>query len=144
MMNNFDIKAGDLLKCNDKEGIIGAILKYKNKNCILTAYHILKVGKCNIGDKVCIGEFEGRLIEILINYDLALIEIYAHESVLVFSDIATPEIGPAYALKEGIRNPCNVLTTGKTYHYLSFSFRTLPLPGDSGSPIIQNGKVVGI
>ncbi|MGZ7118033.1 MAG: hypothetical protein ACXVHS_11430, partial [Methanobacterium sp.] len=23
-------------------------------------------------------------------------------------------------------------------------FKTLPLPGDSGSPIIQNGKVVGI
>ena len=36
------------------------------------------------------------------------------------------------------------MTLGKTYHYLSFSFQTLPLPGDSGSPIIQNGKVVGI
>ncbi|MGB9936756.1 MAG: SpoIVB peptidase S55 domain-containing protein [Methanobacterium sp.] len=36
------------------------------------------------------------------------------------------------------------MTIGKIYHYLSFSFQTLPLPGDSGSPIIQNGKVVGI
>lgn len=144
MMKDLKIKAGDLLKCNDKEGIIGAVLTYKNKNCILTAYHILKLGKCKLGDRVYIGEFEGILVEIFTNHDLALIEIYAHHSVLILSKIGKPEIGPAYALKKGIKNPCNVLTTGKTYHYLSFSFKTLPLPGDSGSPIIQKGKVVGI
>jgi hypothetical protein len=36
------------------------------------------------------------------------------------------------------------MTIGRTYHYLSFPFSTIPLPGDSGSPIIQNGNVVGI
>lgn len=36
------------------------------------------------------------------------------------------------------------MTLGKTYHYLSFSFAEIPLPGDSGSPIIQKGNVVGI
>ncbi|MGZ7047099.1 MAG: hypothetical protein ACXVHP_02305, partial [Methanobacterium sp.] len=72
------------------------------------------------------------------------IEIYAPPSALKFSEIGRPEIGPAYALKGDFKNPCNVMTTGKTYHYLSFSFKTLPLPGDSGSPIIQDRKVVGI
>ncbi len=85
-----------------------------------------------------------RLIEILIDFDLAVVEVYAPRSQLEFSDIGVPEIGPAYALKGDFKNPCNVMTVGKTYHYLSFSFRTLPLPGDSGSPIIQDGKVVGI
>ena len=143
-MNSEKLSAGGRLVCNNKEGIIGAVIQYKEKNCILTAYHILKVGKCKKGDKVQVGRYEGHLIEILIDFDLAVVEVYAPQSVLEFSHISRPEIGQAYALKGNIKNPCNVLTIGKTYHYLSFSFITLPLPGDSGSPIIQNGKVVGI
>lgn len=138
------IAAGRTLICNDKEGIIGAVIKYKDKNCILTAYHILKVGKCSRGSKVNINEFEGHVIEILMDYDLVVIEIHAPKSALEFSNIGKPELGPAYALKGEFKNPCIIMTTGKTYHYLSFSFKTLPLPGDSGSPIIQNGMVVGI
>ncbi|MGZ7069543.1 MAG: hypothetical protein ACXVHN_01865 [Methanobacterium sp.] len=138
------LSAGGRLICNKKDGIIGAVIKYKGKNCILTAYHILKVGNCALGDKVRIGKYDGHLIEILIDYDLAVIEIYAPPSALEFSEIGRSEIGPAYALKGDFKNPCNVLTTGKTYHYISFSFKTLPLPGDSGSPIIQDRKVVGI
>jgi hypothetical protein len=36
------------------------------------------------------------------------------------------------------------MTVGRTYHYLAFPFSTIPLPGDSGSPIIQEGRIVGI
>ncbi len=138
------IAAGRTLICNNKDGIIGAVIKYKDKNCILTAYHILKVGKCSRGSKVNINEFEGHVIEILMDYDLAVIEIYAPQAALEFSNIGKPELGPAYALTGEFKNPCIIMTIGKTYHYLSFSFKTLPLPGDSGSPIIQNGIVVGI
>lgn len=143
-MKTQKVKAGGALICNDKEGVIGAVIKYKGKNCILTAYHVLRVGNCNLGDNLKINGFKGKVIEILIDYDLAVAEIYAPESALEFSDIDEPEIGPAYALRGKFKNPCNIMTLGKTYHYLSFSFQTLPLPGDSGSPIIQNGKVVGI
>lgn len=143
-MKTQKVAAGGTLICNNKTGIIGAVLKYKNKNCILTAYHILRVGNCNLGDNIRINKFNGKITRILIDYDLAVAEIYAPESELEFSNIGKPEIGPAYALKGEFKNPCNIMTIGKTYHYLSFSFKTLPLPGDSGSPIIQNGKVVGI
>lgn len=143
-MKTQKIAAGGTLICNDKDGIIGGIIKYKDKNCILTAYHVLKVGNCNLGDYIKISGFKGKVIEILIDYDLAIVEICVPESALEFTNIGKPEIGPAYALKGKFKNPCNIMTIGKTYHYLSFSFQTLPLPGDSGSPIIQNGKVVGI
>ena len=143
-MKTQKIAAGGTLICNDKTGIIGAVIKYNEKNCILTAYHVLRVGNCGLDDNIRINEFWGKVIRILMDYDLAIVEIYAHESVLEFSDIEKPEIGPAYALKGEFKNLCNIMTIGKTYHYLSFSFKTLPLPGDSGSPIIQNGKVVGI
>ncbi len=143
-MKTQKVSAGRTLICNDKTGIIGGVIKYKDKNCILTAYHVLRVGNCGLGDNIRINKFNGRVIQILMDFDLAIAEIYAPESALDFSDIGKPEIGPAYALKGEFKNPCNIMTIGKTYHYLSFSFKTLPLPGDSGSPIIQNGKVVGI
>jgi hypothetical protein len=143
-MKSGKLYAGGTLLCNDKEGIIGAVIKYKGKNCVLTAYHILKVGNCELGSKIGFNGTNGRVIEILIDHDLAIIEILTSKPNFKFSDIETPEIGPAYALKGSFKNPCNIMTIGKTYHYLSFSFKTLPLPGDSGSPIIQKGKVVGI
>ena len=143
-MKTQKVRAGGTLTCKDKAGVIGAVIKYNNRNYILTAYHVLRVGNCNLGDALKINEFKGKVTEILINYDLAVSEIYAPESELEFSDIGEPEIGPAYAFNGEFKNPCNIMTIGKTYHYLSFSFKKLPLPGDSGSPIIQNEKVVGI
>lgn len=138
------IAAGETVICNNKNGVIGAVIKYKGKNCILTVYHLIKVGKCDIGSIIKIGEFEGRIIEILGDYDLVIAEIYAPSPLFEFSSIEKPEIGPAYALNGKFKNPCNIMTTGKIYHYLSFAPRSIPLPGDSGSPIVQNGKVVGI
>ena len=43
-------------------------------------------------------------------------------------------------IKGKFKNPCNIMTIGKTittFHFHS----TFPLPGDSGVPIVQNGKV---
>jgi hypothetical protein len=138
------ISAGGRINCKKKEGVIGAIVKYKEKNCILTVYHILKAGKCHLGDMVRFNGFNGSIIQIFMDYDLALIEVHAPLSRLEFSKIGDPEIGPAHALKGTKRNPCNILTVGKTFHYLSFAPRSIPLPGDSGSPIIQEDRVVGI
>ncbi|OEC85693.1 MULTISPECIES: S1 family peptidase [Methanobacterium] len=143
-MKTQKVRAGGALVCNHKDGVIGAVLKYENKNCILTAFHVLRAGNCSLGDILKVNGFKAEVIEILFNYDIAVAEIYAHESALEFSNIEKPEIGHAYALKGEFKNPCNIMTLGRTYHYLSFSFQTLPLPGDSGSPIIQNGNVVGI
>ncbi len=138
------IAAGGKLLCNKKDGVIGAVIKHNNKNCAITAYHILKAGKCTLNDIVHLSSHNGIIIKILWDYDLVIIEIIAPESEIKFSEINKPEIGPAYMLNYSKSINCNIMTVGKTYHYLSFPFNPLPLPGDSGSPIIQNGKVVGI
>jgi len=138
------IAAGGKIECNKKEGVIGAVIRYRNENCILTSYHILRAGKCTLGDAVHLNGHQGRIIEIILDYDLGIIETDAPLSELEFSNIAKPEIGPAYSLNGSKRINCNIMTVGKTYHYLSFPFSNLPLPGDSGSPIIQDDNVVGI
>lgn len=138
------ITAGGKIVCNKKDGVIGAVIKTHDKYFVLTAYHILKVGKCGLGSTVYLNGYTGRVIEILWDHDLAVVEIDAPEVEIEISKIAAPEIGPAYFLNGTKRINCNVMTTGKTYHYLSFPMDNLPLPGDSGSPIIQEDKVVGI
>ncbi len=138
------IAAGGKIVCNKKDGVIGAIIKNFDKYCVLTAYHILKVGKCDLGSTVHLNSYTGKVIEIIWDYDLAVIEVDAPEEEIEISDIDAPEIGPAYSLNGTKRINCNVMTTGKVYHYLSFPMGDMPLPGDSGSPIIQGDKVVGI
>jgi hypothetical protein len=144
MGKEIKIAAGGKIECNHKDGVMGAVTRYDNKNYVLTAYHILRAGNCVLDDIVHINGFNGRVVEIIWDYDLAVIEINAPESKINFSKIGKPKIGPAHSLNGKKQIPCNIMTVGKTFHYLSFPFSSLPLPGDSGSPIIQEGKVVGI
>lgn len=138
------ISAGAKVICKNKGAVLGAVIKYQDKNCVLTVHHLLKVGGCGLGDKVNVAGWQGKVIKIIIDLDLAIIEVMAPEPEFEFSQIKKPEIGSAYALNGLQKNPCQIMTIGMTYHYLSFPFSTIPLPGDSGSPIIQNGNVVGI
>ena len=138
------VAAGGRVSCRNKDAVIGAVIKYLDKNCVLTVYHLLKIGKCGLGDLVKVEGWVGKVLEIIMDLDLAVIEINTPEAPLVFSILAEPHIGPAYALKGSSKNPCRIMTVGRTYHYLAFPFSTIPLPGDSGSPIIQEGRIVGI
>lgn len=138
------ITAGQDLYCHEKPGVIGAVVRYKNKNCVLTIQHLLRVGGCGIGDKVILNHQEGKVLEIWMDYDLAVIEVPAPSSQMEFSLLGKAEIGPAYTLHGEEKNHCQIMTLGKTYHYLAFAHTNLPLPGDSGSPVIQEGEVVGI
>lgn len=138
------IAAGGKITCNNKDGVIGAVIKHHNQACVLTAYHILKVGKCDLNSNVYLNGYEGRVIEINWNHDLAVIALDAPDDEIEYSKISQPVIGPAYSLNGDKRINCNIMTIGKTYHYLSFPMGALPIPGDSGSPIIQEDQVVGI
>ncbi len=138
------IAAGGKIICNKKEGVIGAIILYSNRYCALTAYHILKVGKCELSSTVYLNGFLGEVVEIIWDHDLAIIAIIAPETEIEISNIGQPKIGPANSVNGDKRINCNIMTVGKTFHYLSFPMGNLPLPGDSGSPIIQEDKVVGI
>ncbi|AXV37907.1 MAG: hypothetical protein KO217_04175 [Methanobacteriaceae archaeon] len=138
------LRAGATVKCNDKNGVIGAIINYNDKICALTVYHLIKAAKCTLDSEFSLNGFKGSISKILDDLDLVIIESDASSDESEISNLGRPRIGSAYALNGTKKNSCNVMTVGKTYHYLSFSHRSIPLPGDSGSPIIQNRKVVGI
>jgi hypothetical protein len=134
-MGKVIISAGEKLHCHSKEGIIGALIKYNNRKCALTAYHILKAGNCNVGDKINLDEHYGRLEEIRKEADLAIISIDASDDEVKISEIATPEIGSAYSLNGFKRIDCRVMTIGRTYHYLAFPWATSPFQGIVDHPL---------
>lgn len=138
------ISAGGSIRCRDKKAVLGAIIKFDGYNYALTVYHLLKVGKCGVGDSVEVEGWPGIVKEIIFNMDLAIIAVDAPENEIVFSNLGNPKIGYAYSLNGSTKNPCRIMTLGTTYHYLAYPFSSIPVPGDSGSPIIQNSKVVGI
>ena len=138
------VAAGGKVVCKKKEAVIGAVVKYKNKNSILTVYHLIRVANCDLGDYVKLDGFRGWVAEILFDHDLAVIESEVPTSNLEYSRIDNPQIGSAHALNGDKKIPCNIMTVGRTFHYLSFAPKSIPLPGDSGSPIIQERKIVGI
>ncbi|MBC7100904.1 MAG: hypothetical protein H5T40_04670 [Methanobacteriales archaeon] len=138
------IEPGSRIRCNKKEAVVGAIIPENGNFNVITVQHLLKVGGCNLGDPVYIGKFKGTITRILYDLDLAMATFKVPSSLVNLIEIGSPRLGPAYSLKEGKKNHCTVLSLGRTYHYLAFAHRSLPLPGDSGSPIIQDGKIVGV
>lgn len=138
------VAAGGRISFRSINGVIGGVIKYDGKNCVLTAFHILKTAGLTQNDSVNVEGFKAVICELLPDQDLAVFELLAPDSVMSFSNIGKPEIGPAETLKGNMKRPCNIMTVGRAFHYLSFAPRSIPLPGESGSPIIQNGKIVGI
>ncbi|BDH79979.1 MAG TPA: hypothetical protein GXX31_03680 [Methanothermobacter sp.] len=138
------IGPGSRIRCNEKEAVVGAIIPAGGNFKVITVQHLLKVGGCHIGDPVYIGKFKGIITRILYDLDLAIADFKLPSSIVKLVEIGSPRLGPAYSLNKGEKNYCTILSVGRTYHYLAFAHRRLPLPGDSGSPIIQDGKVVGI
>ncbi len=138
------IRPGSRIRCNKKEAVVGAIIPEDRDFRVITVQHLLRVGGCHLGDPVYIGKFKGTITRILYDLDLAVANFKIPSSLVNLIEIGSPRLGPAYSLKEGEKNYCTILSVGRTYHYLAFAHRNLPLPGDSGSPIIQDGKIVGV
>lgn len=138
------IGPGSRIRCNKKEAVVGAVIPADGHFKVITVQHLLKVGGCHIGDPVYIEKFKGIVTRILYDLDLAIADFRLPSSLVNIVEIGSPRLGPAYSLNEGEKNYCTILSVGRTYHYLAFAHRRLPLPGDSGSPIIQDGKIVGI
>ena len=76
------------------------------------------------------------------DFDLALIELPT------CCNIELTDFGSAALLEEAflVNNnhviKCRVLSAGASLLYLSFPYSDMPQPGDSGSPILQAGKVI--
>lgn len=120
--------------------IIGAVILFNGVPYIVAASHIFR----GEGDRVTVDGREFTVKRLFKNFDLALIEI------LPDCTFETTKFGSAVVLENAsLVNDthviaCRVINAGNSLLYLSFPAFDMPQPGDSGSPILQAGNVIGL
>jgi hypothetical protein len=136
------IAEGCLVKNKTIRGTVGAIIPYGQRVCAITAGHVIRYGNGSVGTKVVVDGHESTVVRLFNDYDLALIEIPSRHATL--SAIGRARFGPAELITHERRIACRVVDTGRTLNRFAFPCANMPLPGDSGAPIVQKNEVIGL
>lgn len=119
--------------------IIGAVISFKGLPYIVAASHIFR----GEGDRVKVDGKEFAVKKIFKEYDLALIELPPDCTFEITQFGRAAVLENAALVNDNHTITCRVINAGITLVYLSFPHFDMPQPGDSGSPILQAGKVIG-
>ncbi len=122
--------------------VIGAILSIKERHYIAAASHIFH--KTDIGNRVQVNGKEGIVRKFLEDFDVALIELPSNCAAEITALGSAAVMEDAVLVNEQRIIPCRVIRAGASLLTLLFSCSDMPQPGDSGSPILQEKKVIGL
>lgn len=134
------IKSGGSFFHEGYRCVIGAVLSIRGRKDIAAASHIFhKAGTC-----VEVEGMKGIVRRFIEDYDVALIELPEGCT----SEVT--ELGRAVVMDDALlvndrhTIQCRVTRAGASLLTLQFPCSDMPQPGDSGSPIVQDGMVVGL
>ncbi len=134
------IKSGGYFFYKDMRCIIGAVISFKGSHYIVTASHIFR----GTGEFVKVNGRKLVVKTIFRDFDLALIELPT-DCMFVVTKFGNAVVLETAALVNDMHViNCKVINAGASLLYLLFSISDLPQPGDSGAPILQAGKVIGL
>jgi hypothetical protein len=134
------IKSGGSFFYNGNRCAIGAVISLKGLPYMVTVSHIFR----EEGDQLTVDGTKLAVTKILKAYDLALIKL-PPDSAVEITEFGSPAVLEKAELSNNTHViPCRVVNSGASLVYLSFSRFEMPEPGDSGSPILQAGKVIGL
>jgi hypothetical protein len=136
------IAEGCLVKNKTIRGTVGAIIPYDGRVCAITAGHVIRYGNGSIGTKVVVDGHKSTVIRLFNDFDLALIEIPPQHAT--FSAIGQACFGSAELITYDRRIACRVIDVGRNLNRFAFPCGNMPLPGDSGAPIVQKNGVIGL
>ena len=136
------ITEGCLVKSKEIRGTVGAVIPYNECVCALTAGHVIRYGNGAVGTKVVVDGHDSTVVQLLNDYDLALIDVPPEHATL--SIIGRARFGPAELITYDRHIDCRVVDTGRNLNRFAFPCADMPLPGDSGAPIVQEGTVIGL
>lgn len=133
------IRSGGSFSYEGKLCIIGAVISLRGSCYMVTASHIFH----GAGDRVKVEGKELAVKNIFKDFDLALIELPLDCKVELTSFGSAAVLENALLANDIHTIECRVLSAGTSLLYLSFPCADMPQTGESGSPIIQGGKVIG-
>ena len=136
------IKSGGLFLFKGARCVIGAVIPINGTPYIAAASHIFS--KAGIGSRVQADGIEGIVKRFLEDFDVALIELPTGCKAELTGLGSAIVMGEACLTNETHSIPCRVTRAGISLLSLQFPCFDMPQPGDSGSPIVQEGMVVGL
>jgi len=108
---------------------------------MVTVSHIFRHGE---GDHLTVDGIKLTVTCILKDFDLALIELPPACSFKITDLGSAAELEQAVLINDIHSINCRVVNAGASLLFLGFQCYNMPEPGDSGSPILQAGRVIGL
>jgi hypothetical protein len=134
------IKSGGSFFYKGKRCIVGAVISLKGLPYMVTVSHIFR----GAGDHLIVDGMEVAVTKILRDFDLALIKLPPQCMFKITELGSAAELEEAFLVNDMHIIRCRVVNAGSSLLYLGFRCLDMPEPGDSGSPILQAGKVIGL
>ncbi|WP_440948451.1 serine protease [Methanosarcina sp. T3] len=135
------IKSGGPFLYKGERCTIGAVILLKGLPYMVTVSHIFRHGE---GDHLTVDGRKLTVTSILKAFDLALIELPPVCTFEITEFGSAAELEQAVLVNDIHAIKCRVVNAGASLLFLGFRCYNMPEPGDSGSPILQAGKVIGI
>lgn len=134
------IKSGGSFYYKGKRCTIGAVISLKGLLYMVTVSHIFQ-GK---GDQLIVAGMKLVVTSILKDFDLALTKLPSDCKGEITELGNAVELEQAVIINDIHVIRCRVVNAGASLLFLGFQCLDMPGPGDSGSPVLQDGKVIGI
>jgi len=132
------VESGDQFIAGRSGGVVGAVVPWRGALAGVAPAHIFRAAgthNLRVGGLVC------KVAYIPSDADLAFFPILgACRQTL----LARPKLGEAELVNSQRRLKCRISDTSWSIAYVVLPLGNLPGPGDSGSPLIQGGRVVGL
>jgi hypothetical protein len=135
------IKSGGSFFYKGKRSIIGAVILHRGLPHMATVSHIFRGGE---GDHLTVDGIDLTVTKILKDFDLVLIELPPVSKFEITELGSAAELEQAAIVSDFRVIRCRVVNAGASLIFLGFQCNNMPEPEDSGSPILQAEKVIGI
>ena len=132
------LKAGDFFLSGKTGGVVGAIVPWGNGNAGVAPSHVFHYSGT---PHLSIGRQKTRVAYFSNDSDMAIFPVF---SLCQLTDLGKPELGNAILLNSRTTFGCRITDVSWSIAFMVLQPGNLPGPGDSGTPVVQHGKVVGM
>jgi hypothetical protein len=132
------LKSGDFFLTGKTGGVMGAIVPWHGVYAGVAPAHIFLIAGT---DRLRIGNQNPRVTYMPEDADLAFFPLLA---ACKPTELAKPRLGNATLENVARKRVCRISDVSWSIAYVVLPPGDLPGPGDSGTPVIQDGKVVGM
>ncbi len=132
------LKAGDFFLSGKTGGVVCAFVPWGKAYAGVAPAHIFHYAGTEF---LRIGNQQTKVAHFAIGVDLAMFPVF---SACKPTELGKPELGNAMLINARCSMGCRITDVSWSIAYVALQPGNLPGPGDSGTPVVQDGKVVGM